>query len=1094
MASNFPIAPYFDDFDPGKNFRKVLFKPSFPVQARELTQLQSILQDQIKKFGDHVFKHGSVVIPGNSTTELGVPYIKCEPAPLITETSSLIGKIITNTDGVRAIIKAVTLAIGPDPLTIHLSYIGGGGASNIFQDGNVLTVLNDGRTFTAIGQNSTGLGSLASINDGVYYVNGSFVEVKHQTIVIGKYTERPSVHILLRIDEDIISSDEDATLLDPAQGTPNFAAPGADRHRMQLILTSQPIGSLITGDFIEIIRIRDGVVEEHAKTPRYSELEKSLARRTYDESGNYVVEGLEPATREHRRVGLNDGVFPDGNESLFVLEVSAGKAYIQGFEVDKISSTKLEVERGRTADHIREKQSTIRPEYGQYIFVTGIQESFSILERQQIQLWNDDNRAEIAATQIGTASVMGIDYTAGTPGPSGIYKLWVENVSIIPGHNIDEVGGVRFGIGGRASVLNEYTVPTTGGTFLAGEIINHSSGRTATVAFWYPARSTLFAFKHLHTANAPRTGDLIVGATSAVTGTITARRLLVSAGQSSMVFRLPSDSTLSLRQLSTQNFNVDYTVHKELSIATDASGNGSIVISSGTILPIEVGTFVAIGPTGILSNSLFSLNTSGNTLTITSGPINASVRAYASVRKQGVPPKTKTLASRNQIFTSPGGSVLQLDRADIVRVISVIDSVGDITVNYRMWNGQTDFSYQRGSLTLISGRPAPVGDVTVTYEFFEHSISGDFFSADSYSSIPNFLDRVLIFNSRSTGQIFNLINCVDFRPTVDENGTFIGASARRNDAVSVNTTFSTNIQYFVPRIDLLAIDQRGTLTVIRGEPADNPRAPEAPVGRFILNTLFIPPYTKRAADVVLSRQAVERFTMQDIERIVRRVERIEEFATLTADEQSILNFEVKDAVTGLPRFRTGFVVERFDRPLTLADVTNPDFAAGLDENRLGASLEVQSCELVLLNNSSHYRLRNQFITLPFTEVPFASQRMSSRVTNLNPFLVIRWEGVLNVFPSVDNWVEVQNNPTIFRDVTEQVIIQRWIPAGNPAASFTRINNPVIVSQTTWPPGTTALPPPQPAAIPPGPLPLIFVDPWAPAAFAANQAAIERHFI
>ena len=159
MATNFPIEPYFDDFDSAKNFRKVLFKPSFPVQARELTQLQSILQDQIKKFGDHVFKHGSVVIPGNSTTELGVPYIKC--APLITETSSLIGKIITNTDGVRAIIKAVTLAIGSDPLTIHLSYIGGGGASNIFQDGNVLTVLNDDRTFTAIGLNSTGLGSLA---------------------------------------------------------------------------------------------------------------------------------------------------------------------------------------------------------------------------------------------------------------------------------------------------------------------------------------------------------------------------------------------------------------------------------------------------------------------------------------------------------------------------------------------------------------------------------------------------------------------------------------------------------------------------------------------------------------------------------------------------------------------------------------------------------------------------------------------------------------------------------------------------------------------------------------------------------------------
>ena len=212
--------------------------------------------------------------------------------------------------------------------------------------------------------------------------------------------------------------------------------------------------------------------------------------------------------------------------------------------------------------------------------------------------------------------------------------------------------------------------------------------------------------------------------------------------------------------------------------------------------------------------------------------------------------------------------------------------------------------------------------------------------------------------------------------------------------------------------------------------------------------------------------------------------------------QSILNFEVKDAATGLSRFKTGFIVEKFDQPLTLADVTNSDFSAGLDENQLGAPLEVQSCDLVLLNNSSHYRLKNQFISLPFTEETFASQTMSSRVTNLNPFSVIRWEGVLNVFPNVDNWVEIQNSPTIFRDVVEQVVIQRWIPANlNESRFFTRVNAPVVVSQTTWPTGTAALPAsPPPSALPSGPLPLMFVDSWAPAAFEANQAAISARFI
>jgi hypothetical protein len=63
---NLNVSPYFDDFDQNKNYYKVLFRPGVPVQARELTTLQSILQNQIEKFGDHFFKEGDVVIPGQT--------------------------------------------------------------------------------------------------------------------------------------------------------------------------------------------------------------------------------------------------------------------------------------------------------------------------------------------------------------------------------------------------------------------------------------------------------------------------------------------------------------------------------------------------------------------------------------------------------------------------------------------------------------------------------------------------------------------------------------------------------------------------------------------------------------------------------------------------------------------------------------------------------------------------------------------------------------------------------------------------------------------------------------------------------------------
>ena len=65
QKTNLNISPYYDDFNKDNNFYRVLFKPGFPIQARELTQLQSILQNQVESFGSHMFKEGSMVIPGN---------------------------------------------------------------------------------------------------------------------------------------------------------------------------------------------------------------------------------------------------------------------------------------------------------------------------------------------------------------------------------------------------------------------------------------------------------------------------------------------------------------------------------------------------------------------------------------------------------------------------------------------------------------------------------------------------------------------------------------------------------------------------------------------------------------------------------------------------------------------------------------------------------------------------------------------------------------------------------------------------------------------------------------------------------------------
>ena len=70
------IAPYYDDFDKEDNFHRVLFRPGFAIQARELTQLQSIMQNQIERFGRHMFQEGTVVIPGQVTYSKAVTNVQ----------------------------------------------------------------------------------------------------------------------------------------------------------------------------------------------------------------------------------------------------------------------------------------------------------------------------------------------------------------------------------------------------------------------------------------------------------------------------------------------------------------------------------------------------------------------------------------------------------------------------------------------------------------------------------------------------------------------------------------------------------------------------------------------------------------------------------------------------------------------------------------------------------------------------------------------------------------------------------------------------------------------------------------------------------
>ena len=136
------ISPYYDDFDESKKFHKILFRAGRPVQARELTQSQSLLQNQVQRFGDHMFKEGSIVNGAETDIDMDVEFVKLEATNPntsgTTDVSSYIadfeGKIIQGeTSGAIAKVITTVAQTSTDPDTLIVKYLqeGSDGSSTV---------------------------------------------------------------------------------------------------------------------------------------------------------------------------------------------------------------------------------------------------------------------------------------------------------------------------------------------------------------------------------------------------------------------------------------------------------------------------------------------------------------------------------------------------------------------------------------------------------------------------------------------------------------------------------------------------------------------------------------------------------------------------------------------------------------------------------------------------------------------------------------------------------------------------------------------------------------------------------------------------
>ena len=389
QQTNLNVAPYFDDFDPNDDFHKVLFKPGYPVQARELTNLQSILQNQIEKFGQHFFKEGSKVIPGNTSYNQNYKCIQLQNnfqgVPVAAYADQLVGAIITGqTSGVTANVNKILLPEDSENgnLTLYVNYLGSSTTNNsteTFSDAESLTAdititsgllgntsISIGSPFAAtLSQNAAAIGSAFHIENGVYFVRGNFCQVDAETLILDQYSNTSSYRVGFNILEEIITPDLDETLNDNSQGFNNYAAPGANRLKITLSLFKKELDDFNDESFVELATVNDGTLTSKKETTDYSRLADELARRTYEESGDYYVKPFDVRFLNslNNNIG-NQGVFQDGqftyggqtpSDGLGLYQVSPGKAFVKGYEIETIAPTYLDADKPRTTKTLEDQ-------------------------------------------------------------------------------------------------------------------------------------------------------------------------------------------------------------------------------------------------------------------------------------------------------------------------------------------------------------------------------------------------------------------------------------------------------------------------------------------------------------------------------------------------------------------------------------------------------------------------------------------------------------------------------------------------------------------------------------------------------------------
>ena len=456
-----------------------------------MTQLQTLLQNQTSVFGKHIFQNGSRVSGANQVRQIAT-YLKLDSnySNIAISANNFNGKTIYSTDGTKRAQVLVSYDVDKgtgDPATLMIKQLYG----DPFVAGE--TIKTEDNAFANVATGGVGTGLTFSIDEGYWFYEGFFVKNLAQTIAVSKYSINANSRIGFNVTENILTSSDDTTLLDPALEASNYQAPGADRFAIELNLAQKDYLSTDRTQFIEVGKFYNGNYFTSVQLSEYAGLADEFAHRTYDQSGNYTVNAF--------NLNLTDN---SSNTAQTSVILSPGKAYVYGYEVSTSLPTTINVDKPRDTFSVN---GILSADYGEYIYTKNHYGSFPIDSLSKIDVHcvsranvNTSSVAALSNTKIGTVRVKSYDYDSSSNTSNSktytyrtsIFDVNINNsitgnVNTAPTTTSVTIGNVSAGQF-YSSVDNAYagaifTITTGPGSTEGSKIITSFNAATQTITF-----------------------------------------------------------------------------------------------------------------------------------------------------------------------------------------------------------------------------------------------------------------------------------------------------------------------------------------------------------------------------------------------------------------------------------------------------------------------------------------------------------------------------------------------------------------------------------------------------------------------------------